>query len=392
MTTILILHDNHFVISNGKARFESTTFHLFLQGFKGKAHLTSPSLDWDRVEHDRLVIDSAIIRPRRGYGRARDFYRFFFKNALRSFVDIYRILKDYDSLVIAGPCCSAPFAHLAAWLLNKPVVGYVIGDNRAVVASSKEYVGIRQLIANAVAHWEWAAMARLSRRHHVIALGTELAESLALYGNKISLGFTSLVRENQIVRDKKFHMGKILSLLTVGRVSQEKGIEWALRSLVLLKQKGIQVSYTVVGDGSDLNRLHRLAEELRVSAQVEFVGAKPFSKLAAYYQLADVFILPSHTEGVAKVLLEAMANRLAIVATRVGGNPWVLGDGDRGTLVSYGDAGAIAEAVIKYMVDVQFREEKLKSATSFINKNTMEASAKRIIRVIESERERIIKK
>jgi glycosyltransferase involved in cell wall biosynthesis len=386
----LVLHDNHFVKKNKKSFFETSTFHLFLQGFNGKAHLCSPSLDWSEQD-DPIVIDSVVIRPRRGYGRAKDFYASIFRNALISFTDIYRILKGYDALVIAGPCCSAPFAHLAAWMLGKPVVGYVIGDNRAVVAFSKEYVGVRRWIAKIVARWEWLAMARLARRHHVIALGKELAESLSHYGKLVSLGFTSLIREDQIVQDKAFQPADTLSLLTVGRVSQEKGIQCALRAVVLLKQNGILVNYTVVGDGPDLQRLRAMVEELGISAQVKFVGARPFSELFEHYQAADIFILPSQTEGVAKALLEAMANRLPVVATRVGGNPWVLGNGERGILISYGDEREIVDAVRQYATDPQFRREKLEAATSFIRQNTMEASAEKIMRIIEAEKEGMTK-
>jgi glycosyltransferase involved in cell wall biosynthesis len=378
---ILVSHDNHFAIRGGKSSFQTTTFHLFLRGFNGRAHLTSPSLDW-RGGDGEINIDGVVVRPRRGYGRAKDFYRSFFKNSLHAFIDIYRILKDYDAIVVAGPCCSAPYAHLAAWLQCKPVVGYVIGDNRAVVASSKEYSGLQRWFAKAVARWEWAAVERLAKRHQVIALGADLADSLSHYGENVSLGFTSLIREDQIVREKRFQPSGTLELLTVGRISQEKGIEWALRAIALLKQRGDLVRYTVVGEGPDLERLCLLVDELGIGSEVRFLGAKPYSELPNYYQLADIFILPSHTEGVAKVLLEAMAYRLPIVATKVGGTPWVLGDGNRGVLMTSGDANAIADAVIKYRDDVHFRERILSSATDFILQNTMEASARSIMKIL----------
>lgn len=382
---ILILHDNHFNMNGGKPLFETSTFHLFLRGFNGQAHLASPSTDWSNGNSE-IYIDGVTVRPRRGYGRAKNFYRSLFKTSFRTFIDIYYILKDYDAIVVAGPCCSMLYAHLAAWLQHKPIVGYVIGDNQAVVASSKEYAGLQRWFAKAVAWWEWAAVERLAKRHRVIALGADLADALAHYGENVSLGITSLIGEAHIVREKRFQPSGILEILTVGRTSQEKGIEWALRALALLKQQGVPVRYTVVGDGSDLNRLCLLADELGIASEVRFLGARPYSELISYYREADIFVLPSLTEGVAKVLLEAMAYRLPIVATKVGGTPWVLGDGNRGILVPTGDANAIAAAVIRYRDDVHFRGQMLSSATDFILQNTMEATARSIMKILDIEK------
>ena len=382
---LLILHDNHFSISRGQAEFRTTTFHLFLQGFYGRAHLTSPSLDWDGLTSE-MTIDGVVVRPRRGYGRASAFYRSFLTNSFFALRDIFRILKDYDAIVIAGPCCSAPYAHLAAWLQRKQIFGYVIGDNRAVVASSKEYGGLQKWVAKIVSRWEWAAMERLAKRHKVVVLGEDLAHSFSRYKENVTLGFTSLIREDQIVREKRFQPSDTLELLTVGRLSQEKGIEWALRAIVLLKQRGVVVRYTVVGDGPDLERLCLLADELGIGTEVNLVGAKPYSDLPNLYQASDIFILPSQTEGVAKVLLEAMAYRLPIVATKVGGTPWVLGDGDRGILVDVGEANLLADAVSKYHEDVHFRERILSNATVFILQNTIEHSARSIMKVLEIEK------
>lgn len=384
---ILLLHDNHFVIEDGMPCFKGSTFHHLLEGFQGQAHLTSPSLDWDG-ESDYLNIDGAVIRPRHGYGRAQDFYRSFFSNALRAFGDVYRILKDYDAVVIAGPCCSAPFAHLAAWIRRKSVIGYVIGNNPEVVGRSVEYAGVRKNLAVFAARWEWSAIARITKRHNTIVLGKDLLATLMPDAKALTLGFTSLVREKSIVAKKPFMIEKELSLLTVGRVSQEKGIEWALRAAAELKRRCVPVRYTVVGNGPDLERLRQVSHEIGVASEVEFVGGRTFEETHAYYQRADVFILPSHTEGVAKVLLEAMAARVSVVATAVGGNPWVLGDGERGLLIPYGDSVAIADAVSKLLEDAGMRELLLGHATEYMREHTLEASSRLIMSAVRAEQGR----
>lgn len=381
---LLFLHDNHFSVSRGHAEFRTTTFHLFLQGFNGRAHLTSPSLDWNGVTNE-LTIDSVFVRPRRGYGRASDFYRAFFRNSFFAIQDIFRILKNYDAIVIAGPCCAAPYAHFAAWILGKPIVGYVIGDNREVVAHSNEYRGIRRWLAAITARWEWAAMERIAKRHKTVALGENIAKKLEKYKHNVTLGFTSLIRESQIISAKAFPQNSPPLLLTVCRLSQEKGVEWALRAVALLKQQSVDVRYVVVGDGPERERLVLLAEQLCVVEQVDFVGAKKFQEVESYYKSADMFILPSYSEGVAKVLLEAMAARTPIIATNVGGNTWILGEDKRGYLVPVADAQAIADSVIECIGNTIGRESRLVQASDFIRQNSMEAAANKLFEVITQE-------
>lgn len=380
----LILHDNHFSMRDGCPRFETTTFHLFLHGFNGKAHITSPSLDW-RDGVCEINIDGVVVRPRRGYGRAKDFYKSFFLNSFRAFVDIYRILKDYRAIVIAGPCCSAPYAHLAAWIQRKPVIGYVIGDNREVVKHSKEYAGIQKCFANLIARWEWAAMEMLAKTHKVIALGPDLAKSLSKYSGNVSLGFSSLIRDEQITSSKPFPQIPTLRLLSVCRLSQEKGLEWALKAMSILEKQGCNFEYIVVGDGHEKKKLISLASSLGLSARVKFSGVIPFKDIDAYYQSADIFILPSYSEGVAKVLLEAMAARSVVIATGVGGNTWVLDKGTRGYVVPPQNDIAIAEAIFDCVDNKNERDSRLENATEFIRMNTMEAAARKIQDVIDLE-------
>jgi glycosyltransferase involved in cell wall biosynthesis len=72
---------------------------------------------------------------------------------------------------------------------------------------------------------------------------------------------------------------------------------------------------------------------------------------------ADVFVLPSRTEGHPKILLEAMSSGLACVASAVSGNRAIVDDGRTGLLVPPGDAGALAEALERVLVDTDERQE-----------------------------------
>lgn len=125
----------------------------------------------------------------------------------------------------------------------------------------------------------------------------------------------------------------------VGRLSPEKGAELFLEAVARARH-GVLAS--VVGDGPEAARLARLAARLGISARVAWHGALPDA--AALFPAFDVFVLSSGTEGTPMVLLEAMACRVPIVATRVGGVPDVVGPGEA-RLVPPGDAVALARAI-----------------------------------------------
>lgn len=105
----------------------------------------------------------------------------------------------------------------------------------------------------------------------------------------------------------------------------------------------------LVGSGPDLERLTALADALGVSRRTLFVGF--CADVAPLYSIANVFALPSLTEGSSNVLLEAMAAGVPIVATRVGGNPEIALHEQTALLVPPGDPTALADALRCLLTD-----------------------------------------
>ena len=141
-----------------------------------------------------------------------------------------------------------------------------------------------------------------------------------------------------------------LHLLTVSRLSTgapDKGVDHAVEAVGLLARRGVDVRYSVVGDGDDRPRLEALAREAGAEAQVTFRGRLSDEALAGLYRSADLFLLPSKREGFGLVLLEAMRAGLPLVATPEGGIRHVLRDGENGVAVPYGSPGALAEAIVR---------------------------------------------
>jgi glycosyltransferase involved in cell wall biosynthesis len=129
-------------------------------------------------------------------------------------------------------------------------------------------------------------------------------------------------------------------VLAVGRLSYEKGHEHLIRAAAAWRDRARVV---IAGDGPDRPRIERLACEVGCRDTVILAGLTPH--IAPFYAIADVFVLPSLTEGSPNALLEAMAAGLPIVATAVGGVPEIAADDVNALLVAPRDPEGLAQAV-----------------------------------------------
>ena len=148
-----------------------------------------------------------------------------------------------------------------------------------------------------------------------------------------------------------------LDVLTVGRLVPDKGQALLLRALARLRDAGVPVRLTIVGDGPDRRALERLAGRLGVSDRVEFTGALGQPEVAARLRGADVFCLPSFAEGLPVVLMEAMAQGLPVIATRIAAVAELVDDGVSGALVSPSRVDELAEAIARLAADPELRSQ-----------------------------------
>ena len=135
-------------------------------------------------------------------------------------------------------------------------------------------------------------------------------------------------------------------ILSVGRLSHEKGQADLIRAFSSLRDRARLV---IVGDGPDRSSLERLTRTLGLEDAVTFAGLR--ANVAPFYAMTDVFVLPSLSEGSPNALLEAMACSLPVVATRVGGVPEIASDGSTALLVPPRQPLAMAGAIVRLLDD-----------------------------------------
>lgn len=141
----------------------------------------------------------------------------------------------------------------------------------------------------------------------------------------------------------------------VGNVLKTKGVFELLEAFYLLMKK-ISDNYLIfIGDGKESKVLIRKAERIGINNRVVFVGRRPHEEIPHWLSMADVLVLPSYSEGLPNVIVEAMACQRAVIATRAGGVPETVIDGQSGILVEPRDSVTLMEAMEKLARDKDLR-------------------------------------
>jgi glycosyltransferase involved in cell wall biosynthesis len=166
-------------------------------------------------------------------------------------------------------------------------------------------------------------------KFRVIRLGIELDERLARDG-----AARAETRRVMGIADDRFVVGWI------GRMTAVKRTDVVLRSFRRLRDDGVNAVLCMVGDGPDRRAVEDLAGELGVMRDCLFPGYQ--EDVGPFFAAFDVFVLPSGNEGTPVTAIEALASGCPVVATRVGGVPDVVTDGEDGFLVEPGDVEALA--------------------------------------------------
>jgi glycosyltransferase involved in cell wall biosynthesis len=139
-------------------------------------------------------------------------------------------------------------------------------------------------------------------------------------------------------------------ILSVGRLVERKGVSHLVDAVRLLSP-GVDVRLMIVGDGPERARIEGRVREQGLDGRVAVRGRVSEAELQAAYAGADAFVLPAvldrrgDTEGLGVVLLEAMNQRVPVIASAIGGIRDIVEDGVSGLLVPPGDAAALAAAL-----------------------------------------------
>lgn len=172
----------------------------------------------------------------------------------------------------------------------------------------------------------------------------------------------------------------------VARLEKAKGIEWLVRAVARIVSAGGEIGQRIrceiVGTGSEEQPLRALAQSLGVADRIHFAGFVPHAARAM--RAFDLFVLPSIEEPFGLVCAEAMANALPVVASRTGGIPEVVEDGETGLLVPPADDEALAGAILRLAGDLELRRRMGQAGRRrFLQHFTVEAMVEKTVSLYE---------
>lgn len=279
---------------------------------------------------------------------------------VRHFLYMTRVMQSSrtaDVILALDPVSTGLPALLAARMLGKPFAVKVVGDYAweqgvqrfGITDTLDEFVKRRRVpLSVALLRSVEAWVAKSARA--VIVPSAYLKGILEAWGvpeARLRVIYNAIELGEPVPADMTLASGTMVS---VGRLVPWKGFEGLIDALAQVQERVPEARLVIVGDGPERARLAAHAEKA-APGRVTFLGAKSHEETLAVMRQATVLALNSTYEGLSHLLIEALMLGLPVVATRAGGNPELVKDGDNGLLVPPGDTEALAAALVRIMGD-----------------------------------------
>lgn len=386
------------VISDRPLYLQETVYYSIDIFVKFVSHL---SLFFDEVYYCAPVIrDNLTVDPRKApfmidqndkfkiiqlypYTSVIDYYKKLPLNLIRNFLLLKEYFKYVDVIMLIIPAMNSFLGFFLSLVYKKPVITFVVGDEKQIVTCGSKYKGLVKVIAKTVTNFHSVFYKVIIDKASVSFF---LSRNLMKYfkSNNSYFTFVNLISDQDIVTRDDTQIYKIpKTILFSGRLTHEKGVNYLIKAIKLLKDSNFSLILLVCGDGPEKEKLQKLVDDLNLDRDIKFLGFIPWGKkLFEIYTKSDIFILPSLSEGVPKVLLEAMARGLPIIATNVGGIPDIINHMENGILIPPKSPEAIAEAVKLLVKNEELRRKIIKNGYNFVKEHTIDKQAKFISEII----------
>lgn len=298
------------------------------------------------IQNSNYVEDENIkVYPLTNYQGLKEAFLKIFK--VKS--ELKQLVKEYNSFsfILRAP---GTIANLLGNTLQTQKVSYsieIVGDPYDVFNTQKGF------LCKFLAVKEKNSLKKLLKNAKSAAYVTEFAlQKKYPFKGIWQTHYSSInLSEDFFREEKKIHKLK-LKIIGIGNLDvRYKGVDYLLDGLRILKNKGIPFQLEWIGSGKLLDEYKELSINNMIDEYVLFRGGQPNNKIPEFLSNNNVFILPSLTEGLPRVLIEAMASRLICIGTNVGGVSELL---NKDCIIPPRSAEAIANKLIQ--VDENFDE------------------------------------
>jgi len=155
----------------------------------------------------------------------------------------------------------------------------------------------------------------------------------------------------------------------IGRLSEEKGILNMVMAIPLVIKRSHSINFIICGEGELASKIMGIIKNERLEGYVTLTGSIPHKDVPQYLNKMKLLVLPSYTEGLPNIILEAMACGTLVLATPVGTVPDVIKDSETGFLLKSNDPKHIAERIIELLNKPELLEKVSINAYNFVREN-----------------------
>jgi glycosyltransferase involved in cell wall biosynthesis len=272
---------------------------------------------------------------------------------------------------------------LAVRRLGKPKLMHIISNPGAIIAASSDYRGLTKFVAQRFANHSMATMRRMVREPdtRVASNGREMFEYLKPRAGRVVV--SSCIHESEMRPRTDLRLASPPRLLFVGYLRPEKGVHTLLDAFEDIRRRR-PVRLTLVGGTDKITQAEaRIRQRIDCSPfkdDITLTGLIPFGDpLFELYRSHDVYVLPSLSEGTPRTLVEARAFGCPVVATRVGGIPTSVVDGQDGLLCDPNEPTQLASAIEQILDNEPLRLGLIEQGLRSARRLTVEAFASQLV-------------
>jgi len=304
-------------------------------------------------------------------------------NDFKAFVLLWSLIRRYKPHIVHTHTSKAGvLGRLAAWLARVPAIihkphGHVFYGHFGPRVS-RFFLLVERLLSRITD--QVITLTPMEARDH-LTLKVLTADKISIIHSGVELNrYHTTTRKRQ---KKKKEIGISPDALVVGFVGwliPIKGVIYLVKAMAEVVQRHPNSLLLLVGQGDERGeeeiKIREKVESLGLEDRVRFLGWR--SDVDAIMGCFDIFILPSLNEGMGRVLVEAMAAGLPIVASRVGGIPDLVTHGENGLLVPPADAGALERAISDLLSDKAKRKRMGETGKRICRPYNVEAMVEKI--------------
>ena len=284
------------------------------------------------------------------------------------------VVKEVDVVWLRLPFVAAILAWFCCDLKGKLVISQMIGYPHALTFIYGEKWRFFEKLLN------YATRKIVKTVDLAVFVSQALADDFGRQCKEILIANESSLEEWRICRGEERVKRK--DILFVGRLSPEKGIKVLLKAYARIAHRYPEIGLRLIGDGPSKAELEQLAVQEGIGDRVAFAGYQTWESVLSAMQNGAMMILPSYTEGLGLVLVEAMSQSIPVIASKVGGILEIVVHEKNGLLIQPGDVNGLAEAMVRLIEDETLVRKLTKGGLETARQNTFEYQTGKILNFI----------